>query len=421
LRGQSDTRFIGPPATRGPHFHRDSYALAPLSPRKWPPNFATTDICFRNPEGSALTNWKTAVILSVGWPADLQTDGPKRTPAASWFVPFATRCRWSGPLSERQIMCEPELTRTGADGIEAGRRLFDKACSCAEVVLKEARRIRNAIDRNRFGPRGLVRAGESLRIALADFEGALEASIATRTPSLESNRPAHPSGAANDVRWLNNVLKRAKRPILLGRFAAVREGFFSAFRFRVTSAHMAVYQMGLATRDTVLWLSQYKDRGELDRLLSRGSPLRTEKKGLGAISLKEANRVKRECRWEAEEAWRRVQARELAAGRTEVPSTGKRGTGGGKKRRRKRRSLLGWRLTEKQQQILQMVAECNGNKSEAARRLRLDVSTVRQHWRAGMEKLGKLATTSKAPKKQRLPSDRRGQADVSESDDRRRG
>jgi DNA-binding CsgD family transcriptional regulator len=95
--------------------------------------------------------------------------------------------------------------------------------------------------------------------------------------------------------------------------------------------------------------------------------------------------------------------------------------GGKRKGKGKRRSLHGQPLTDKQREILQVVSDCKGNKSEAARRLNLDPSTVRQQWRAGMEKLGRLAVSPKAPKKQRLPSDRRGQADLSEHDDKRRG
>ena len=75
------------------------------------------------------------------------------------------------------------------------------------------------------------------------------------------------------------------------------------------------------------------------------------------------------------------------------------------------------RLTAKQLEASQIVAECKGDIAEAARRLGKDAKTVRQHYTAATKKLGK--TVVKHATKQ-LPSDRRGQANIADGEDRRR-
>ena len=94
-------------------------------------------------------------------------------------------------------------------------------------------------------------------------------------------------------------------------------------------------------------------------------------------------------------------------------------TAGGKGiRPRKRRQAAKARgLTEKQAEAVHIVGECKGNIAEAARRLGRDAKTVRQHFKAAMKKLG--TTVVKHTTKQ-LQSDRRGQANIADGQDRRR-
>lgn len=71
------------------------------------------------------------------------------------------------------------------------------------------------------------------------------------------------------------------------------------------------------------------------------------------------------------------------------------------------------KTTPKQLEAIQMVGECKGNFAEAARKLSKDPKTIRQLYKAGLRNAGDLAATLKStPKKQRLPTDRRGQISV---------
>lgn len=89
------------------------------------------------------------------------------------------------------------------------------------------------------------------------------------------------------------------------------------------------------------------------------------------------------------------------------------------KRRQRKTDAAPRPLTAKQAEAVQIVGECKGNYSEAARRLGVkDPKTVRQHYKAGLRKLGRKAVKYAT---QRLPSDKRGQDNVSSDGDRRRG
>ncbi len=90
-----------------------------------------------------------------------------------------------------------------------------------------------------------------------------------------------------------------------------------------------------------------------------------------------------------------------AAPKSKPPSARRR------KRKGKGRQLKGKPLTDKQRRVCEKVAEASGNKSAAARQLGLDVSTVRQQYKAAMEKLGRLASGGrpKAPKRSCNPAD----------------
>ena len=91
------------------------------------------------------------------------------------------------------------------------------------------------------------------------------------------------------------------------------------------------------------------------------------------------------------------------------------------KRRRNRhgeRSRKPSPLTQRQAEVIQVVGECKGNIAQAARQLGRDRKTIEQTYRAGMEKLGKTVIQSK-DKTRLFSRDKRGQALVSDADDRR--
>lgn len=73
-------------------------------------------------------------------------------------------------------------------------------------------------------------------------------------------------------------------------------------------------------------------------------------------------------------------------------------------------------LTEKQLEAVHIVGECKGNIAEAARRIGKDHKTVKQHYDAGMKKMGKAAVTHKSHS---MPKDRRDQENITKEDDRR--
>jgi hypothetical protein len=74
-------------------------------------------------------------------------------------------------------------------------------------------------------------------------------------------------------------------------------------------------------------------------------------------------------------------------------------------------------LTKKQAEAVQVVGECKGSIADAARRLARDPKTVRQHYNAAMEKMGrKVVKAATKP----TPTDRRGQEKLADGDDRRR-
>jgi len=76
-------------------------------------------------------------------------------------------------------------------------------------------------------------------------------------------------------------------------------------------------------------------------------------------------------------------------------------------------------LTARQAEVAQIVGECKGNLSQAARRLGRDRKTVEEVFRAGMAKLGKTVVASR-DKERLFARDRRGQDDVADIDDARR-
>jgi DNA-binding NarL/FixJ family response regulator len=86
------------------------------------------------------------------------------------------------------------------------------------------------------------------------------------------------------------------------------------------------------------------------------------------------------------------------------------------KRRRRKTDAVPRPLTAKQAEAIQIVGECKGNFAQAADRIGRDRATVRQHYNAGMKKLGRTAVKHRT---QQLPSDKRGQDSVSSDDDRR--
>ena len=92
---------------------------------------------------------------------------------------------------------------------------------------------------------------------------------------------------------------------------------------------------------------------------------------------------------------------------------------GSEKRPRRRRPSTARKprpLTARQTEVVQVVAECRQNFAAAAKRLGRDRKTVEESYRAAMQKLGMTAVKHGT---KLLPHDRRGQANLSDSDDRR--
>lgn len=98
----------------------------------------------------------------------------------------------------------------------------------------------------------------------------------------------------------------------------------------------------------------------------------------------------------------------------------------GKAKRKRRPSDKRAALTEKQSLVMQIVGEYEGNITKAAKKLNRDGSTVKQHYEAALKKLGRagvkilgrnVAKHTTGP----LANDRRGQPNIAENDDKRRG
>lgn len=89
------------------------------------------------------------------------------------------------------------------------------------------------------------------------------------------------------------------------------------------------------------------------------------------------------------------------------------------RRKRKGGSLVVKRITDRQREIAETVAHCQGNVAEAARRLGIDESTARQSYKEALRKLGQNPVRVRRPVTRSLPKDKRGQIRVTEGDDRR--
>lgn len=112
-----------------------------------------------------------------------------------------------------------------------------------------------------------------------------------------------------------------------------------------------------------------------------------------------------------DDAWRLTKRLES---RIRAALSARNGQGGRLRSRRPARSPK--QLTAKQTEAVHLVGEHKGNVSAAARAMGRDPKTVRQHYEAGMKKLGKAGVP--LGKTKRLTHDRRGQPDV--TTDRRR-
>lgn len=86
-------------------------------------------------------------------------------------------------------------------------------------------------------------------------------------------------------------------------------------------------------------------------------------------------------------------------------------------KQKNKRRVIPKHLTPKQIEAAQMVGECNGNIAEAARKLKRDRKTVKQHYDMALVKMGRVAVKHVT---RSLPADRRGQADIADGGDRRR-
>jgi len=93
-----------------------------------------------------------------------------------------------------------------------------------------------------------------------------------------------------------------------------------------------------------------------------------------------------------------------------IPDVKSKGKGRAKRRRMSNPSPL----TAKQVEAVQIVSECKGNLAEAAKRLGVHHSTLQEHHKAAMKKLGKSVVKHAT---RPMPEDRRGQANVADGDD----
>jgi hypothetical protein len=89
----------------------------------------------------------------------------------------------------------------------------------------------------------------------------------------------------------------------------------------------------------------------------------------------------------------------------------------GKKKRHNRQTSIERTPTEKQLEAVQIVGECKGSFSDAARRLGKNRKTVEQHYKAGMRNAGSLASAlTQKHRTQQLPHDGRGQVAIADDD-----
>lgn len=85
--------------------------------------------------------------------------------------------------------------------------------------------------------------------------------------------------------------------------------------------------------------------------------------------------------------------------------------------KRRRRRVYKKKPTQRQLEVVQIVGECKGVFAEAARRMNLNESTIRQHYYAGLENADAKNLNSKIKNTyRRLPQDHRGQADAFKDD-----
>lgn len=87
------------------------------------------------------------------------------------------------------------------------------------------------------------------------------------------------------------------------------------------------------------------------------------------------------------------------------------------KKRRRRRGPDVQKLTVKQRVAIEIVADCQGDFAKAARRLGKDRKTVKQHYDAGMKKMGEAI--GRKPKVKSLPTGSRGESEATAEDDPR--
>lgn len=99
-----------------------------------------------------------------------------------------------------------------------------------------------------------------------------------------------------------------------------------------------------------------------------------------------------------------------------LTAIGDAGEAKGKRQFRKRRSQKSRPLTPIQLEAIKVVGECEGNFTKAAKQLGKDRKTVQESYNAGLAKLAKVAPKHSTTAQ---PTDRRGQANLVEEDDRR--
>ncbi len=183
----------------------------------------------------------------------------------------------------------------GAILSEDGAHLYRFVFLAAQELLWTARKWRNDIETQGPGKLDFAQATREL-------DGTVKSLDIRLAPPVVDGRPIDPRDKPD---WFK--MPGVVQVDIAEQLRVSRAGVFSAMGFSEKSAHEVVQQLGKDTLEAVQWLAPQKGLA-LDYLLNPVSPLRTERQGLGPISVAEANRLEAECLWEAENAWERAKA-----------------------------------------------------------------------------------------------------------------
>ena len=185
---------------------------------------------------------------------------------------------------------------------EGGAGIYRQAHTAVRITLRTVRKWRNAIEdaiaKQTVDQLDLSQAVEELRREDQNLDAWL-------APYVVDGKIIDQHDERN--RELLAKLDVDDRVILAGEFAKTRDDGYEALEFPCRSAFEVVSRLGDATLDAFETLLACKGlKSAIEHCVRPESPLRTERRGLGAISRLEAERLERACLWEAEQAWGKV-------------------------------------------------------------------------------------------------------------------